>query len=129
MDRGASTDFVAAGAARSRRPTLACTRRARRAPRAILPFGSRHARGVSVAGHRAATPALLQRPARLAATPRSCPASARLDRVRLVAMDMDSTLITIECIDEIADMLGIKPEVAAITAERDARRDRFRARA
>jgi phosphoserine phosphatase len=30
-------------------------------------------------------------------------------------MDMDSTLITIECIDEIADMLGIKPQVAAIT--------------
>ena len=39
-----------------------------------------------------------------------------LDRVRLVAMDMDSTLITIECIDEIADLVGIKPEVAAITA-------------
>jgi phosphoserine phosphatase len=34
----------------------------------------------------------------------------------LVAMDMDSTLITIECIDEIADMQGIKPQVAAITA-------------
>ena len=31
-------------------------------------------------------------------------------------MDMDSTLITIECIDEIADFKGIKPEVAAITA-------------
>ena len=31
-------------------------------------------------------------------------------------MDMDSTLITIECIDEIADLQGIKPEVAAITA-------------
>jgi phosphoserine phosphatase len=28
---------------------------------------------------------------------------------------MDSTLITIECVDEIADLLGIKPEVAAIT--------------
>ena len=39
-----------------------------------------------------------------------------LDRLRLLAMDMDSTLITIECVDEIADMLGIKPEVAAITA-------------
>jgi phosphoserine phosphatase len=34
----------------------------------------------------------------------------------LVAMDMDSTLITIECIDEIADMQGLKPQVAAITA-------------
>jgi len=31
-------------------------------------------------------------------------------------MDMDSTLITIECIDEIADMQGLKPQVAAITA-------------
>jgi len=37
-------------------------------------------------------------------------------RVRVIALDMDSTLITIECIDEIADMLGIKREVAAITA-------------
>jgi len=37
------------------------------------------------------------------------------DRVRLVALDMDSTLITVECIDEIADMQGIKPAVAAIT--------------
>jgi phosphoserine phosphatase len=31
-------------------------------------------------------------------------------------MDMDSTLITIECIDEMADLRGIKPQVAAITA-------------
>src|SRR2546426_7299603 len=34
----------------------------------------------------------------------------------LVAMDMDSTLITIETIDEIADIRGVKPQVAAITA-------------
>lgn len=33
----------------------------------------------------------------------------------LVAMDMDSTLITIECIDEIADMQGLKPQVSKIT--------------
>ena len=33
----------------------------------------------------------------------------------LVVMDMDSTLITIECIDEIADMQGLKPQVARIT--------------
>jgi phosphoserine phosphatase len=33
----------------------------------------------------------------------------------LVVMDMDSTLITIECIDEIADMQGLKPHVSAIT--------------
>ncbi|HEY5861472.1 MAG TPA: phosphoserine phosphatase SerB [Casimicrobiaceae bacterium] len=44
------------------------------------------------------------------------PRARSLDRVRLVAMDMDSTLITIECIDEIADLQGIKPQVAAITA-------------
>lgn len=35
----------------------------------------------------------------------------------LVVMDMDSTLIGIECIDEIADMQGLKPQVAAITEE------------
>lgn len=33
----------------------------------------------------------------------------------LVVMDMDSTLISIECIDEIADMLNLKPQVSAIT--------------
>ncbi|HJV87078.1 MAG TPA: phosphoserine phosphatase SerB [Noviherbaspirillum sp.] len=39
----------------------------------------------------------------------------RLSDFRLVTMDMDSTLITIECIDEIADMQGLKPQVAEIT--------------
>lgn len=43
-------------------------------------------------------------------------ATARLADFGLVAMDMDSTLISIECIDEIADMQGIKPQVAEITA-------------
>lgn len=33
----------------------------------------------------------------------------------LLVMDMDSTLISIECIDEIADMCHLKPQVAAIT--------------
>lgn len=37
------------------------------------------------------------------------------DQVRLLVTDMDSTLISIECIDEIADMLGIKAQVSAIT--------------
>jgi len=36
-------------------------------------------------------------------------------QIRLLVTDMDSTLISIECIDEIADMLGIKPQVSAIT--------------
>lgn len=39
----------------------------------------------------------------------------QLSEFKLVAMDMDSTLITIECIDEIADMQGLKPQVAEIT--------------
>ena len=34
---------------------------------------------------------------------------------KLIAFDMDSTLISIECIDEIADAVGKKAEVAAIT--------------
>ncbi len=44
------------------------------------------------------------------------PQPRKLSDFGLVAMDMDSTLITIECIDEIADMRGLKPQVAAITA-------------
>lgn len=43
------------------------------------------------------------------------PDAQTLDRFGLVVMDMDSTLIAIECIDEIADMQGLKPQVAAIT--------------
>ncbi|MDO9421339.1 MAG: phosphoserine phosphatase SerB [Herminiimonas sp.] len=41
--------------------------------------------------------------------------SRALSDFKLAAMDMDSTLITIECIDEIADMQGLKPQVAEIT--------------
>jgi phosphoserine phosphatase len=41
--------------------------------------------------------------------------TARLDGFGLVAMDMDSTLLAIESIDEIADMHGMKPQVAEIT--------------
>jgi phosphoserine phosphatase len=39
----------------------------------------------------------------------------RLAGFRLAACDMDSTLINIECIDEIAAAVGLKAEVAAIT--------------
>jgi len=38
-----------------------------------------------------------------------------LSSCRILAMDMDSTLINIECIDELADWAGRKAEVAAIT--------------
>jgi phosphoserine phosphatase len=43
------------------------------------------------------------------------PAGRRIGDFGLLVMDMDSTLITIECIDEIADMQGLKPQVSAIT--------------
>jgi phosphoserine phosphatase len=39
----------------------------------------------------------------------------RLADYRLIAFDMDSTLINIECVDEIADVVGRKTEVAEIT--------------
>ena len=44
------------------------------------------------------------------------PARPTLSKPGVLVMDMDSTLIRCECIDEIADLLGLKPEVAAITA-------------
>jgi phosphoserine phosphatase len=39
----------------------------------------------------------------------------QLSQFKLIAFDMDSTLINIECIDEVADAAGRKAEVAAIT--------------
>lgn len=35
--------------------------------------------------------------------------------IKLLVADMDSTMITVECIDELADYAGVKPEVAAVT--------------
>lgn len=43
------------------------------------------------------------------------PPQCKLSDFGLLVMDMDSTLISIECIDEIADMYQLKPQVAAIT--------------
>jgi phosphoserine phosphatase len=43
------------------------------------------------------------------------PNAYQADQIRLVISDMDSTLIAIECVDEIADMLNIKDKVSAIT--------------
>ena len=42
-------------------------------------------------------------------------APLQLSQFKLIAFDMDSTLINIECIDEVADAAGRKAEVAAIT--------------
>ena len=68
----------------------------------------------------------LHEPTSLAGVPEACAAAgydwalvphARVwSRVRLVALDMDSTLITIECIDEMAALRGIGDEVAEVTA-------------
>lgn len=41
------------------------------------------------------------------------PAAGRAKR--LLVADMDSTMITVECIDELADYAGIKPQIAAVT--------------
>lgn len=45
------------------------------------------------------------------------PEGRRFADLKLLAMDMDSTLITIECIDELGDIAGCKSEIAAITAQ------------
>ncbi len=45
------------------------------------------------------------------------PEGRRFADLKLLAMDMDSTLITIECIDELGDLAGRKDEIAAITAQ------------
>jgi phosphoserine phosphatase len=67
----------------------------------------------------------LHEPANLDGVAEACAAAAydwavtpherALSRVRLVAMDMDSTLITIECVDEMAKLRGVGDQVAAIT--------------
>lgn len=48
-------------------------------------------------------------------TLRGVTAPLKLTDFKLIAFDMDSTLINIECVDEIADSVGRKAEVAAIT--------------
>jgi phosphoserine phosphatase len=45
------------------------------------------------------------------------PEGRKFADLRLLAMDMDSTLITIECIDELGEMAGCKSEIATITAQ------------
>ena len=45
------------------------------------------------------------------------PENRRLADVRLLAMDMDSTLVTIESIDEMGDALGIRESIAAVTEQ------------
>jgi len=95
---------------------------------AIAAFGARLGKAPASAGRGATGPVVavwedadLSRAevealaARLQVDAALIPAPARLADYRLLAFDMDSTLITIECIDEIADYAGRKAEVAAIT--------------
>jgi phosphoserine phosphatase len=44
------------------------------------------------------------------------PAGRRFADLKLLAMDMDSTLITIECIDELGGFFNVKEQIAGITA-------------
>jgi len=44
------------------------------------------------------------------------PDARRFADLKLLAMDMDSTLITIECIDELGDLAGKRAEISAVTA-------------
>jgi phosphoserine phosphatase len=45
------------------------------------------------------------------------PERRRFADLKLLALDMDSTLITIECIDELGGLAGKKEEIAGITAQ------------
>ena len=62
------------------------------------------------------TDALREACTRAGADCAAVPRDRRLADLRVLAMDMDSTLITIECIDEIAAHAGLKDAVAAVTA-------------
>ncbi len=44
-----------------------------------------------------------------------CLGPEKYRKKRLILADMDSTMITVECIDELADFIGLKDKVAAIT--------------
>ena len=68
--------------------------------------------------------AFLGTPERVAAAARAAATGLAADinvvasafrRKRLLIADMDSTIICCECLDELADMAGLKPRIAAIT--------------
>jgi phosphoserine phosphatase len=108
-----NTDFIVQ--ATEVPPATLAALAARAQAAAIIPFGAGTPPAYRFPGI-APDSALLAAAAEARCDAAFVPRNRRLEDVRLVALDMDSTLITIECIDEIADMQGIKPEVAAITA-------------
>jgi phosphoserine phosphatase len=69
--------------------------------------------GVGSAAEVATSIAALARTWRCDAT--LVPPRLELSGFRVLALDMDSTLIRIECLDELAQLAGVGPEVAAIT--------------
>jgi phosphoserine phosphatase len=109
----AATAFIVQGTEVS--PATLAALAARTQAGAIIPFGAGTPPAYRFPGI-APDGALLAAAAEAGCDAAFIPHDRRLEDVRLVALDMDSTLITIECIDEIADIQGIKPEVAAITA-------------
>jgi phosphoserine phosphatase len=108
-----ATDFIVQ--ATDMPPATLAALAARTQAGAVIPFGAGTPPAYRFPGI-APDGALLAAAAEAGCDAAFIPRDRRLEEVRLVALDMDSTLITIECIDEIADMQGIKPEVAAITA-------------
>jgi phosphoserine phosphatase len=78
----------------------------------VVPLG---AEAVRIAGAQP-TPRIAQYCAAHALDYAWVPDGRRLADLRLVAMDMDSTLVTIESIDEMGDLLGIRERIAEVTA-------------
>ena len=75
-------------------------------------------------GHAFDLPIAAQDPAPLLAAARAFAEGLKLDinvvasasrKKKLLIADMDSTIIAVECLDELADMAGLKPQIATIT--------------
>ena len=74
-----------------------------------------HGVAADIIGPRAADPAAVARALIGTAPVDVALVSGAKRRKKLLIADMDSTMIEQECIDELADAIGIKPEIAAIT--------------
>jgi phosphoserine phosphatase len=74
-----------------------------------------HGIACEITGSKASDPAAIARAVLADAPVDVALVSAAGRRKKLLIADMDSTMIQQECIDELADAIGIKPEIAAIT--------------
>lgn len=101
LARDAAGALAAAGARTAAPDWLAADHAADIAFDGVTADAARHALGQALAG--APVDLLCQ------------PADGR--RKAMLIADMDSTMITVECIDELADFAGLKPQVAAITEQ------------